>query len=404
MQGSSQLAVRRYSRSSFTGRARPASPLMRVCSLSSVKDRIVLGQPLPFSVRDASRMLLLARGQVIGDEAQLDELFQRGALVEVDDLAEAIHPGQKVTPAQRLARLPADWERSTQDTRLALNAPAAQMAAALNSTTDMLMSLIERSPNIALSQVVRQADSNSGHYGVNHSIHAATACQASASYLGWNAVEQRRAFQAALTMNLAMLDLQARLATQVSPLTVKQRETIQEHPTRSAEMLSQAGITDPDWLESIRKHHELADGTGYPKGATDISELADLLRFADIYTACLSSRSNRPAMSTQHAGRELHQMAGSSPLAAALIKAFGIFPPGSRVKLASGELGVVVRNGEKAYHPMVATLTNHAGEPRLTPLMRDTAVDAHRVVALLSAQAMPMRLTDEQIAGLIGGG
>jgi HD-GYP domain-containing protein (c-di-GMP phosphodiesterase class II) len=377
---------------------------MRVCSLSSVKDRIVLGQALRFSVRDANSVTVLARGQVIADEAQLNGLLQLGALVAVDELAEAVQPAPRMSPAKQLARLPADWERSTQEARLALSAPAAQMAAALHSTTDTLLSLINRSPNVALAQVVRQPDTVGGHYGVSHSIHAATACQAVASFLGWNAVEQRRAFQAALTMNIAMLELQARLASQVSPLTVKQREVIQEHPTRSAEMLSQAGITDTDWLESVIQHHELADGSGYPKGLTDISELAGMLRFADVYTACLSGRANRPAMSAQQAGRELHQMAGASPLAAALIKTFGIFPPGSRVKLASGELGVVVRNGDKANHPLVAALTNRAGELHREPLMRDSAVEAHRVVALLSAQAMPMRLTDEHIAGLIGAG
>ena len=379
---------------------------MRVCSLLSVKDRIVLGQPLPFSVRDGNRMLLLARGQVIGDEAQLQELFQRGARVEVDDLAEAVQavqPVQHATPAQRLVRLTADWERSTQDVRQALNAPSAQMAAAIHSSTDLLLSLIERSPDIALSQVVREPNAGSGHYGVNHSIHAATACRAAASFMGWTATEQRRAFQAGLTMNLAMLDLQARLSTQVSPLTAKQRESIQEHPTRSAEMLSQAGISDADWLNAVIQHHELPDGSGYPKGTTDISELAELLRFADVYTARLSSRANRPAMSAQLAGRELHQMASDKPLATALIKAFGIFPPGSRVKLASGELGVVVRNGEKANHPIVASLTHASGEPRRDPVMRDSASEGHRVVALLSKQAMPMRLTDEQIAGLITG-
>lgn len=379
---------------------------MRVISLSSIKDRIVLGQPLLFSVRDASRMTLLTRGQVIFDEAQLDGLLKMGALVEIDELTEAVQPTQrtqKLTPAQRLIRLSADWDRTLQDARQALTAPASQMAAALDSTTDMLLSLIERSPNIALSQVVRQPDSDSGHYGVSRSIHAATACQAAASCLGWSAVERRRVFQAALTMNLSMLDLQARLATQVSPLTAKQRETIRTHPIHSAEMLSQAGITDTDWLESVIQHHELADGSGYPNGATDIGELAGMLRFADVYTACLSSRASRPAMSAQNAARELHKMTGSSPLAAALIKSFGIFPPGSRVKLASGELGVVVRNGDKAFHPLVATLTNGAGEPRREPLMRDSAIETHRVVALLSAQAMPMRLTDEHIASLIGG-
>jgi HD-GYP domain-containing protein (c-di-GMP phosphodiesterase class II) len=337
------------------------------------------------------------------DEAQLDELFQRGALVEIEELAGAVQqPTKRETPEQRLARLPSDWLRTSQDVRQALTAPTAQMAAALHSSTDLLLSLIDQAPDVALSQVVRQPESGDGHYGVNHSIHAATACHAAARYLGWSPADQRRAFQAALSMNVAMVDLQARLSTQVSPLTAKQRETINEHPTRGVEMLREAGITDELWLDAVLTHHELPDGSGYPNGSSEVGELAEMLRFADVYTARLSARANRPAMSAQQAGRELHQMADSSPLAAALIKAFGIFPPGSLVRLASGELGLVVRNGEKAYRPLVATLTNASGEPRLTPLMRDSARDEHAVVALLSAQSMPMRLTDERVASLIG--
>lgn len=376
---------------------------MRVCSLSSVKNRIVLGAPLPFGVRDAGRMLLLARGQVIADEEQLQALFQRGALVEIDELAEAMLPSAHETPAQRIARLPAEWERCAGDVRQTFAAPQSEMAAAIDRSTDRLLALIAHSPDLALSQVVREPDSGAGHYGVNHSIHAATACRAAARHLGWSEGEQRRAFQAALTMNVAMIDLQARLATQVSPLTAKQREAINDHPTRSAEILAQAGIADEDWLQAVRDHHEVADGSGYPRGLRAVGELAEMLRFADIYTARMASRANRPAMSAAQAGRELHQMAGESPLAAALIKSFGIFPPGSLVKLASGELGMVTRNGEKAYHPMVAALTDAAGEPRLSPLVRDSARGEYAVVALVPTQAMPMRLTDEKIADLIGG-
>jgi hypothetical protein len=64
----------------------------------------------------------------------------------------------------------------------------------------------------------------------------------------------------------------------------------------------------------------------------------------------------------------------------------------------------VVRNGDKAYHPVVAALTNPAGAPYLKPLLRDTTRDDHAVTALVSERAMPMRVTDEQIASLIAGG
>ncbi len=65
---------------------------------------------------------------------------------------------------------------------------------------------------------------------------------------------------------------------------------------------------------------------------------------------------------------------------------------------------MVTRNGEKAYHPLVVALTDAQGEPRLSPLMRDTARQGSAVVALISAQAMPMRMTDERIAELFDAG
>lgn len=373
---------------------------MRLCSLQSVKTHIVLGEPLAFSVRDAQHQLLLARGQIIHDNDQLDELFQRGALVEISELASAVQQPQRRAAPRALStdQLPGEWQSRGDEVRRAFASAPERLADAVDAATDQLLRLIDHAPGVALAQVVRQGE---GHYGVNHSIHAATACHAAARFMGWTAEEQRRAFQAALTMNLSMVDLQARLAGQVSPPTTLQREAIHQHPTLSAELLEQAGVSDPLWLEAVAQHHELPDGTGYPGGLTAVGELATLLRFADIYTARLSARASRPAMSAQQAGRELHLLADASPLAAALIKAFGIFPPGSLVRLASGEIGLVVGNGGKAYHPLVATLTDTRGEPRLTPLRRDTSRDGLAVVGLLSPQSLPMRLSDERIAELI---
>lgn len=376
---------------------------MRVCSLSSVQSCIELGQPLPFAVRDASQQLLLARGQVIADERQLEDLFHRGAMVEVEELAGVLQPVRRSARARRPDQLPGAWDHGGHDMRQVLSAAPDQLAGAVDRVTDQLLALIQESPEVALAQVVRQPGGG-GHYGISHSIHAATACQAAARFLGWNPDDQRRAFQAALTMNIAMADLQARLATQVSPLTARQREAIHDHPARGVQILAEAGISDAAWLDAVRLHHELPDGSGYPAGTSESSELAEMLRFADVYTALLSDRADRPAISARQAGRELHQMAASSPLAGALIKSFGIFPPGSVVRLASGEMGIVVRNGEKAYHPRVAILTTAAGEPRRAPLVRDTSRDSHAVASLLSAHALPMHVSEEMIAGLIAAG
>ena len=71
---------------------------MQLAQLSSVKHRVHLGAPLPFNVRDADKTLLLARGQRIQSDEQLEALFSRGALV---DLAELQTAREEISKAPR---------------------------------------------------------------------------------------------------------------------------------------------------------------------------------------------------------------------------------------------------------------------------------------------------------------
>ncbi len=379
---------------------------MQLLSLASVKSRVSMGVALPFSVRGADGTLLLAAGQMIHDEPQFEELFERGAMVEAQEFmaaygAEAATPRTLATvPSTQLPRL---WTEAAERVATALTCDAAQRAQAITAASRQLLALMDRSPGLAMSQIVRQLANGDAHYGITHSMNAAIASVVTARALGWESEDQQRALNAAMTMNVAMIDLQGRLAHQVSPLTAKQRQLVQEHPVLSADMLAAAGVTDNDWLDAVREHHELPDGSGYPAGVAASGELSRLLHHADIYTALMCRRATRPAMSARDAGREMYQMSAGSPLCQAMIKAFGVFPPGSFVRLASGEVGVVVGNGEKAYHPRVAALTGPDGLARRQPVMRDTADEKLRIAALLSDDAMPIRVTPEMLALAIDG-
>ena len=48
---------------------------------------------------------------------------------------------------------------------------------------------------------------------------------------------------------------------------------------------------------------------------------------------------------------------------AALVKGLGVYPPGAFVRLASEEVGVVLRRGISATTPRVAIVTNRLGMP-----------------------------------------
>jgi len=198
-------------------------------------------------------------------------------------------------------------------------------------------------------------------------------------------------------MNLSMIELQGRLAVQAVPLTVDQRSAIHEHPVKSAEMLRAAGVADEAWLAAVEQHHEVIDGTGYPNRRTDVNELAQALHYVDVFTAKLSARSSRVALAPNVAAREIFTGSAGHPLAAALVKEFGIYPPGCFVRLASGEIAIVIQRGETVTTPVVASLSNAAGQAMMRPQRRETGDKANAIVTLVGDADVKVRVPWETL-------
>jgi hypothetical protein len=197
-----------------------------------------------------------------------------------------------------------------------------------------------------------------------------------------------------------MLELQGRLAEHSSPPTAEQRRQILDHPQRGRALLEQAGIDDPIWLQAVEQHHEERGGKGYPAGLQEPDELATLLHRADVYSAKVSSRATRDAEAADKAGREIFMQDPGHPVCAALVKEFGVYPPGCFVQLASGETGVVIQRGSTVMTPWVAAMTNSYGAPLSEPMRRDTRLPLHAIVGVLQPRQMRARLAPDKLAAL----
>ena len=371
---------------------------MQLIQLEAIKHRLRVGAPLPFNVRQADRTLLLARGQVVDSATQMEALFERGMLV---DMAELETPRDRIMKLPR-ALLPALWDRSIDQVGQALTAlPNDGFEGVLDGVAEPLVALVERDPDLAIFQVLRQHGSHHAQYGVNHAVHCAIAVFLAAHRLGLGQPDVQRAFKAALTMNVSMFELQGRLAMQITPLTQLQRDAIHAHPQRSVQMLQVAGVTDPQWLEAVAQHHERADGSGYPDGLRDVAPLAALLQHCDVYTAKLSPRRSREALTADGAARRMFVANPGDAAAAAIIKEFGVYPPGCFVRLASGETGMVVRRGASAHTPQVAATTDARGASLAEPVTRDTAMAAHAIVAALGAGSALPQMTPAKLLAAI---
>ena len=373
---------------------------MQFTSLALVQQRVVIGAPLPFNIRDHDGQLLLARGQWLESTEQRQALFDRGALVDLAEL-------RSTTDTVLLARpeaLPGLWSRCMDRLGQTLKASSHEgFAEALDEATPPVLALIERDKDLAIFQVLRQNGNAHLQYGVNHAVHAAITGFLVAQRLGWTEADVQRVFKAALTMNLSMLELQGQLALQTRPPSAEQRAAIVAHPGLSRRMLELAGVTDSDWLTAVSQHHESHDGSGYPAGLRDPSDIAALVRRADIYTAKLSPRVGREAITADKAGRMMFMQDPGHPMTAALIKEFGVYPPGCFVRLMSGETGLVVKRGPTVMAPVVAVLTSAYGSSLPLPIRRDTSQRDYAVHSVLTPHTGSVRVSPEVLLAVAAG-
>ncbi|MES2187113.1 MAG: HD domain-containing phosphohydrolase [Pseudomonadota bacterium] len=376
--------------------------------LPLIRSKVVLGQPLPWNVRDRQGGLLLRQGHVVDTEKQLELLLERGATVNADEARAAARAEQTaVTDARRphllsvfdlwnglALRLKAVWH----------SLPLEQeFTAGVDTLAHELIALSQREPDIGIFLMVRQERSNHIDYAYNHSVHTAMVCVLLARRLEWPQHEMESLVRAALTMNLSIGELQGRMASQDFPMLERQEAQIRRHPHEVAGLLATAGVTDEAWLRTVRDHHEHVDGSGYPLGKSEVDRLAQALRLADVFCAKLTPRLIRAPLSPQEAERRLYAEgkvdAGVMVLAMALIHELGIYPPGDLVQLKSGELAVVVKRGAHAKTPLVATLTDTQGRPIVATHRRDTSDPLYAVTGAVTQKALVARLPPERVFG-----
>ena len=394
--------------------------------LESVRDLMAPGAPLPFRVIDAQGRLLLAQGQCVQDVRQLKALLERGACVVYADV-EVVRQAREQSGGSSSSAAPSTrkltwfdrWERHIWDIDDALRQVGRDPAAAplLAQLVQQQMALVTSQPDAALFTLLRQDGKRMALYALSHARHTALVVQLTTELLGWAADRVHCAVAVALTMNASIVELQARMADQAEPPSKKQMDQIRGHPAKSAEMLRASGITDAEWLTGVEDHHEHKGAGGYPRGIDAPGELACVVRAADVYAAKLSPRALRPALPPQAAARQLFQEDPGSSVAAALIRAVGVYPPGEWVRLKSGEGGIVVRRASAggsaggsvagsvgagaAVGAEVAVLLTAAGKAVTSGLRRDTAQAEFAIAgAMVNRSAVP-RVLPEQLFGLI---
>ena len=389
---------------------------MKVVPLPSEGLRI--GRPLPFSVRDGSGAVLLARGATIQTDKQLELLRSRAIFIDMAEMesVQRAYNGQldqmfrqdvalgRIADARpdfeslslagaKPAERPLDWPNLQMRLRLLLVDPrGADWIARLRALRDDVLTLVERSHDRALLRLMYDASNEFQDYSASHSLFVCVLASMACGQLpGWQPEWAESLTLAALTMNVTFTQMQDELARQSGPMSDNQRGMMRDHPERAAALLAEIGVDDPMWLHAVRHHHSAPSGP--MAGRSPEETVARLIRRADRYAARLSPRKSRPASSATAAAQValLDEGGHTDEAGQALIRTLGLYPPGVWVKLQCGEVAMVVRRTALAKAPIVVSLVSRTGMPLAVPALRNTRLPDYAVTGAVPPGQVKVR-------------
>lgn len=360
--------------------------------------QIQVGRPLAFDVFDPEGQLLLRFGYVIESPSQLDRLLERGLYREQDSsddpLIDSLSGGRPTSVRRR--RLP---PRLTAfgllrlvlvDLEAVLTQPEPEFFRGnLLALAIRLQHVCQRDADAALAAIQLLHE---GRYSLRRMLQAAILTELVLKAQQMAEAQRLSVVAAALTSNLAMLDLQDQLYHQEASLTEAQKQQLYAHPRVGAEQLAQLGVTDPLWLEVVRQHHESLDGRGYPARLSGhlLRPEAQVVGLCDRFTALCSARAHRPPAPPSLVLKDLFQARGQGldgDLVTQLVKIAGVYPPGSLVRLANRDVAVVVKRSLHVRQPVVKSVRTASGLVCVDAPRKHLSSDAIYAITGLMAHA-----------------
>lgn len=262
-----------------------------------------------------------------------------------------------------------------------------------------MQSLLQRDPDVGLYLLFQLASNSPVGYSASHSLVCAVLSHLIALELAIAQPERDSLVHAALTMNVAMTAMQDELATQVEKPTPAQQDAIRVHAAKGALMLGNLGVRDGQWLDIVANHHDDAIDKADLHTAPPVIRLTRILKMVDRYAAMISPRTSRTGRSAAESARSV--MADKTDTVGhALVRAVGLCPPGTYVRLDSDETAVVLRRSSEPNHPFVAVIAKSTGELIPSPRLHRTARNGPQIRSALPASAVRARLNHFQILRL----
>ena len=203
----------------------------------------------------------------------------------------------------------------------------------------------------------------------HHSINVAVTCLLIAGKLGLSEDMLQIVGISGLLHDIGKLKVPPEILDKPGKLTEREWEVMRAHPIEGAQILMRHEDLGDLPVLAAMEHHSHYDLSGYPRlrGKKTPHVIARIVAIADVYEAMTANRSYRPACSVGQAMGVLMSGVGSQfdpMLLKLLLNTVGVFPPGSLVRLRTGQTALVVEANEgEPFNPKVRPVDPSTGEP-----------------------------------------
>lgn len=201
-------------------------------------------------------------------------------------------------------------------------------------------------------------------YITDHAINTAVLAAGIGKKLSFSIDMLEKTIFAALFHDIGMLFVPKTLYSDRKVVTEHEKIELARHTELGFEYLQSFNLSGTGALAAYTalRHHERADGSGYPGGRnhSDINKASHVCGIADFYCALISERPYRKAFTRHEALRMFIERSNAFTVEVkkTCMESVIIFPNGSEVVLSTKEKGIVARQTADPFKPVVAIFTD----------------------------------------------
>lgn len=235
------------------------------------------------------------------------------------------------------------------------NRPMTAVKEAEMLVEEMVDALLE-ADNVAL-HLMNEGSDNEDIY--SHSLNVAIMSMMLARSSGMEGQDIKTIAIGALFHDMGKLKVPTAITRKTTPLTEPEENYLKLHPKYSVDLANLSDSFPPQAKPILTQHHELLDGSGYPKQLTaeHIDTKAQLVAVVNAYDNLCHpqdpAKAKIPYSALSYLFKHRKEQYNNDYLAL-LIRLLGVYPPGSVVQLSNQQLGLVISvNSESLLTPNI---------------------------------------------------